>query len=206
MQTLPLTLDDYLKALARQTARMSYPGSMSRGKSPVVRAGTKALIEEWFCDNLVTNELWGRPKAVAARYRVWHEEKARALGRHLFAANRLGSSNAPRRPEERNEPTTVAAKFIDTFMHQLMKQEKLRPLQENLHLPLDRRVLNNLAGRKCGAAARIKKLVGKRRPYTLPYEDYAEIQNELWGLLKEFNDDRPAVHLKSRIDLNFLWL
>jgi hypothetical protein len=38
---LPLTQQDFMAVIARETARMSYPGSMSRGAKPVVRAGTK---------------------------------------------------------------------------------------------------------------------------------------------------------------------
>jgi hypothetical protein len=42
--TAPLTLQEFLCRIAAETARMSYLGSMSRGKRPVVFKGAKSQL------------------------------------------------------------------------------------------------------------------------------------------------------------------
>lgn len=42
------TNKEYERQIATETARMSYPSAMSRGKSPVVKGATKKRVEEYF--------------------------------------------------------------------------------------------------------------------------------------------------------------
>jgi hypothetical protein len=44
----PVSESERLEAMARETARMSYPSSMSRGRRPLVKAGTKKAVEGFF--------------------------------------------------------------------------------------------------------------------------------------------------------------
>jgi hypothetical protein len=195
----PSTTTELLEQIARETARMSYPGGMSRGKKPVVRAGTKRAIEEYFTTLFPLADIWQHTEAVARRYDQWHNEQTRILGRFLTTQSCLAS------PE--NDVFAVAAKFLNTFMHQLMKYERFRPLWQHLHLPLDARVFESVNHVDGAAGLSLRKAIGSRRAYALSPKQYAQVQAGLWGLVEELNS-RPGqqFEIRSRIELNFLWL
>jgi len=130
----PLTEEDFLDRIARETARMSYPGSMSRGLRPIVLKGTKAELEKFFATSFPMTDLWHQSAALSRDYDNWHEQQSFSI-----------ASAIRRYVPEYHEPVAVATKFLNTCMHQLMKYEPCRALWGQLHLPLDRRVFLALA-------------------------------------------------------------
>jgi hypothetical protein len=191
----PITLKDLLQGVARETARMSYPGSMSRGTKPVVCGGTKALLEEYFVNYFPLREVWLHSDRLASVYDRWHQARIEEI------VGTLGTNVSPH-----NDPSAVAAKFLNTFMHQLMKYEPCRPLWPALHLPLDTRVFSALSKLQYKALCSVQSLFAES-PYRLTLPAYRRVQRALQALVKELND-RSAVDVRfsSRIELNWLWL
>jgi hypothetical protein len=108
---------------------------------------------------------------------------------------------------ERDARQAVSAKFLDTFMHQLMKYEQCRPLWPVLHLPLDSRVFAALRRLKPSSLSEVQDLFSAS-PYSRRYEKHLNIQRALLRLIREFND-RPNAEFKihSRVELNcLLWI
>ena len=196
----PLTVKDRFRQIAIETARMSYPGSMSRGRKPVVRAGTKKRIEEFFSSDQFALSDLTLPRWSPAAYGDWHGITTGAL------ADRLATASYVAGPD--NNPSAVAAKFLDTFMHQLMKYSEFRPVLPHLHLALDRRVLGRLKALRYSPPAReISGRVGGQSPYSISYDDYRFVQGRLWELVAELNERRGMeFQISSRIELNLLWL
>lgn len=192
---VPISLDELLKKIACETARMSYPGSMSRGKKPVVAKGTKAELEKYFTSTFPMQEVWSSASTVAMSYDSWHaartEEVAKVIQNHVSA---------------HNNSKGVAAKFLNTFMHQLMKYEACRPLFPVLHLPLDRRVFEALLRLSSPTLNQVQEKLSCS-PYALPYDEHMNIQKALTSFIEELNERQNLEFtLKSRIDLNWLWL
>lgn len=193
--TIPTSHTELLERIACETARMSYPGSMSRGKKPVVAKGTKAELEKYFISKFPMQEVWSSATTVAANYDAWHESKTEEI-----------ASAIQSRVSTHNNSQSVAAKFLNTFMHQLMKYEPCRPLLPVLHLPLDARVFSALSRLKPPALKLVhSKLTSS--PYALPYVDHKAIQLALSSFMQELNT-RPKAEftVNSRIELNWLWL
>lgn len=193
--TIPTSHAELLERIACETARMSYPGSMSRGKRPVVAKGTKAELEKYFVSKFPMQEVWSSTATVVDTYDTWHESRtaeiALAIQGHVSTHNNSQS---------------VAAKFLNTFMHQLMKYEPCRPLLPVLHLPLDARVFSALRRLKSPALNSVlSKLTSS--PYSLPYTDHKAIQLALLSFMQELNArPKAAFSVGSRIELNWLWL
>ena len=109
---------------------------------------------------------------------------------------------------KKNNSEAIAAKFLNTFMYQLMKFENCRPLFKHLHLPLDRRVFNTLRSPKLPFSGKEKiQPILRKSPYAIEYSEYQEAQNALWSVVKAINKQPgQTITLTSRIELNcFLW-
>jgi len=195
----PLTKQELLKQVALETARMSYPGGMSRGAKQVVTAGTKEQIESYFTTKFPMHELRENVSGIADVYDRWHEQQATAIGSFLEQQRCLGNPN--------NNKFAVGAKFLSTFMHQLMKYEWARPLWQQLHLPLDARVFQAFTRIESPAIAKINSRIGTKTAYSISHKDYQFIQDTLWEFVEELNK-RPEAEfqVQSRIELNYLWL
>lgn len=193
--SLPHTRKDLLQRIVVETARMSYPGSMSRGTRPVVTGGTKALLETYFEKHFPIAVVWDAASTIALDFDAWHTERVSEIANHIGA----NVSN-------HNVRESVASKFLNTFMHQLMKYEEARPLFSCLHLPLDARVFNQLRRISSPSLTSVSEEF-KCSPYSLPYTKHGEIQTALLEFIAELNN-RPDVgfQLTSRIELNWLWL
>jgi len=189
------TQTEFLDKIARETARMSYPGSMSRGTKPVVAKGTKKALEEYFTVDFPLPLVWRQSSEIAIQFDQWHTTRVDEIAR---AIQSLVSRH--------NEPRSVAAKFLNTFMHQLMKYEPCRPLLPVLHLPLDARVFATLSKLHTQSLAPVQNLLSCS-PYSLPYEDHIQVQRALLAFVNELNA-RPKTEFKihSRIELNWLWV
>jgi hypothetical protein len=95
---------------------------------------------------------------------------------------------------------TVAAKFVDTFLYQLMKFQEYRNLWTDLYLIIDSRIISRL--KKCGDAQLRNFLKDyPNSPYEATYTQYLRLQDALDEYLKRIN----SYHIKSNIELNFLW-
>ena len=168
---------------------------MSRGKKPVVAERTKARLEEHFVEKFPLADIWSSPNSVTGDFEDWHAAQVTACARAIKGQVRSG-----------NNPESVAAKFINTFLHQLTKYEEARSLVRFLHLPLDARVFGKLRSLKSQPLAGVKHHF-KTSPYALDYSAHRDIQKALLDLLPELNE-RPHAEFKfkSRIQLNWLWL
>ena len=198
----PLTKQELLKQIALETSRMSYPGSMSCGSKQIVKATAKHELERYFANEFPISELYNNAKEISKDYDDWHKKQIIAIGDLLNDKQLLGNS--------KNKREVVAAKFLNTFMHQLMKYEWARSLYNGLHLPLDSRVFNAFKSFRQFESASIKEInncVGKENAYSISYEDYEFIQQKLWDLIDELNK-QPKIEfqIRSRIELNYFWL
>jgi len=188
-----------LEQVARETARMSYPSSMSRGPRQVVKKGAKRKIEVYFAAKFPLSALGADVGQVVGHYDAWHKHQTRALGSFLVDKQGLGNM--------RNDSLAVAAKLINTFMHQLMKYDQFRPLWPQLHLPLDGRIFRAFARIDSPAIRKIREHVGTKTAYMISYSEYELVQDTLWQFIAELNH-RPGAEFQvtSRIELNYLWL
>lgn len=180
----PISEHDRLEMIARETARMSFPGGMRHH----IPEGAKRAIEEYFVHEFPLPKVWKDPRKIAKDYDGWHKKQTAGMVEAL---------------EEWRIKEAVAAKLLNTFMHQLMKYEECRPLWKELHLPLDGQVFKALK-KKQGHFKSLVKLMEKdgilhKNPYSIDYSEYNEVQEALKGVVKELK-------LSSRIDLNwYLW-
>jgi hypothetical protein len=174
---------------------MSYPGSMSRGKRPVVLKGTKSLLEQYFVDQFPIAQVWDRPTEVVDGFESWHQRQSQAIAASITAG-----------VPEYSCSIAIGTKFLNTFMHQLMKYEPCKPLWNSLHLPLDRRVFAALQKLRPTSLSTVCCYFGQS-PYGIAYEAYSTIQTALWQYMVELNS-RPGagMQLTSRIELNWLWI
>jgi hypothetical protein len=193
--TVPITRKDLFRCIAVETARMSYPGSMSRGKKPVVSKGTKKALEGYFKDAFPIENVWNDAPTIARDYDSWHKSRVDEIVTVIRG-----------HVSRHNVPCSVAAKFLNTFMHQLMKYEQGRPLFTCLQLPLDARVFGKLLRIKSPYLTPFRETF-RNSPYSLPYKQHTAVQAALWQFITELNA-RPNAGFKlmSRIELNWLWL
>jgi hypothetical protein len=197
MKDFLTTRKQLLKAVAQETARMSYPGRMGG----IVKAGTKKAVEEYFVGDFPIEEIWDEAGQIRRRFDQWHEKRVHELGGRI---QRLG---LVKKKSDLRE--ALAAKFLNTYMHQLMKYEQCRLLWDELHLPLDKRILVALSrlqrGMKSSASKRVATIL-RKPPYSLPYREYIEVQRALTDFIDELNArTRCQIKLRSRIELNLLW-
>ena len=189
--------EQFLEAVAKETAKMSYPGRMGG----VVKAGTKKAVETYFVETFPLSDVWEDARRVARNFDRWHEKRVREL------VHRITRKHFIKKRSDRGE--AFAAKFLNTYMHQLMKYEPCRPLWNHLHLPLDKRILEALwkLHRRMGSRAlgRVNQII-RKPPYSIEYADYIDVQRALSDFIKELNArPRAEIKLRSRIELNLLW-
>lgn len=169
-----------------------------RGEKQVLKKGAKLAVERFFTDEFPLRDIWHDPSSIANQYDEWHRQVSKDLARVLRAY--MGT--------KRNTTEAVAAKLLDTFMHQLMKASRVRVLWSKLHLPLDGRVFVALARRRIqfDGKAQIAEIL-KKPPYSINRNEYDRVQESLWALLAQMSA-QPKEGLKwtSRIELNWLWI
>jgi hypothetical protein len=202
----PISKNQYLTAIARETAKLSYPGSMSRGEKQILTKGAKRGIEKFFTgDTFGFNDLWDNVENVKLQYADWHKKSVQALGKFLETNSLLGNRD--------NNAEAISSKLIDTYMYQSMKSEKFRLLRDKLHLPLDRIIISTLLKFKESLPLEVNLILTKYKnhPYQFPYTEYMGIQEALFLLIRKINDeltqqpDGKSRQLTSRIELNLLW-
>jgi len=197
-----LSKKEYLEAIARETATMSFPRRMGG----ILEEGTKEAMEEYFVNEFPIEELWDGKGEVYKDYDGWHEEQTGKISKAV--------EEKLKDPKE-YDADTISAKILNTFMHQLMKFERFQNLYCRLHLPLDNQVLRHLnskLGRKKHCALpQLKELIQKylkEGTYTMDDTAYVSIQKGLWDVLEDYNHqlEGTGIKLQSRIDLNaILW-
>jgi hypothetical protein len=184
-----MTKEGYLKEIARETAKMSWPGEMNN----IVVAGTKAELEKYFTGpEFPIEELWDGTSIAYIDYEKWHKGQTQNISKHVVV-------KTDKKPYV---PVAVSAKFLNTFMHQLMKYEKFRGFYELLHLPLDSRVIKHKDIKKKCEELKITNA------YTIDYDTYKNVQEGLKKLLEDYTEqlESAGIKLRSRIDLNaVLW-
>jgi hypothetical protein len=202
---VPKTLDEYLQFVAIETARTAWPGSMMRGESQVLKKGAKKAVEDFFSGpDFPMKELWDNSRGIARHYDQWHSDVCRRL--ESVVSRLMGEKR-----KHVNRSAAIAAKLLDTFMHQLMKRHEVRALWCHLHLPLDRRILNALKKPeitfpgKCEIASILKDK--ENSPYSLERSEYDRIQTAMKELLAHAGKQMSGSSLwRSRIELNCLWV
>src|SRR3989339_1920986 len=108
-----MTRQDFLKQIVKETAKMSYPGMMSMGSrnKQIVVANTKNALADYLLNNFPVEKLWDRtPKK--QDFDSWHHKMTQRIS-ETVVKKKLGN--------QANNPYAVSAKFLNTFMHQLMK-------------------------------------------------------------------------------------
>jgi hypothetical protein len=197
----PLTLDEYLTAIARETARMSWPGRMAS----VLREGAKRDTEAYFTSNSFLAELTKIWKQEIHDYDSWHTQRLTELGPRIASKVRQYPDHGH---QAHYRPEAVAAKLLNTFMHQLMKYQEPRYLWEDLHLVLDQRVFTALR-KLVPRSITLQKVdnVLTLNPYTISTDQYKSVQRQLREFISELGR-RPGrgFDLNSRIQLNLLWV
>jgi hypothetical protein len=164
----------------------------------VLKKGTKKAVEEHFVEKFPLKTVWEDAPRVAHRFDRWHKKRVQELSSTLNTGKRVKNKS------DRGE--AVAAKFLNTFLHQLMKYEPCRPLYKALHLPLDRRIFDALRSMKSPALEPIIAVL-RRPPYSISYAQYIQVQEALSKLVDSLNDRRGVKYkLTSRIELNLLWV
>lgn len=182
----------YLKAVAVETARMSYPGRMGG----MLKPGAKRKIQEYFEERFPLPEVWRNPKKIAGFFDDWHRRQIQVFASFLEKRGLL---------KQENRAWGVASKLLNTYLHQLMKYPKLRPLYGCLHLPLDQEVRKSLRrlAKKQSTLHRILLFL-QRNFYEVQYDEYLQIQDTLSRLMSELPINERK--LTSRIELNaLLW-
>ena len=197
MAQFPIGAEEYLRAVARETARMSYPGRMGG----ILRKGTKQKVQGYFEKDFPLERLWDHAGQEADRFDEFHEKIVFELARVLDENNCLKKEN--------DKSEALAAKLLNTFMHQLMKYEQCRPLWKMLHLPLDRITFNALSRLDSPSLLPVRKIITeyKEKPYQITYiGEYKPIQIALGCAIEELNKRSDIGYkLTSRIQFNLLW-
>ena len=181
-----------MKRVARESFRMSYSGLR------LVTGTTKTEIEHFFVSSFPMQDVWDNASKTANTFDKWHKHQVQAISERLDGRMRREDYIA----------TAIAAKFLNTFLHQLMKYGKCRSLWKHLHLPLDRIVFDELKAlsRRSVALKPVASLFDKS-PYSITPKEYRRIQISLKNYMNELNG-QPAFQpaLTSRIEFNaVLW-
>ena len=175
---LLLKQKEFLKQVARESAKMSWPGQMQG----ILHEGTKQAVEEYFSDKFIKHlcEIWSTHSGMTVEgYDIWHRQRVKNFGNFLRRDNHVKFSRPDSSPTKYN-PEAVACKLLNTFMHQLMKYEKCRYLWKDLHLVFDGgvfRKLHSLAN-CCSSLGSIDDIL-RSNPYKITYDEYMGVQNQL---------------------------
>lgn len=200
-QKLKFNTLDFLRQIAVETAKMSYPGGMSRGRHQIVKAGTKAALLKYFEEKFPIKELWEKSSSLKD-FDSWHKQRVKEISKTVTKRYK----GTPQ-----NNPDAISVKFLNTFMHQLMKYEKFRYLYKKLHLPLDRQVFEALTRNSYGIISeKLQRLAQEygNKAYSIDYSQYTEIQKHLESLWESYNRLLlKDCKLQARIELNcVLWI
>lgn len=202
-----ITKEEFLTHIAEETTRMAAPGHFYG--HVLKNKGTKDKVTSFFVKKFPIKDLWEgtvKPKD----YQNWHKRQINGLSRVIDGHIKQLPKKSPKKPPRTS--FSIAAKLMDTFMHQLMKYERFRYLYKSLYLPLDREALSQLSRKTIHGVEVPEKLHQiaseyKSNPYSISAKKYIKIQEKLSVLLKHFNKDLPKdCRLKARIELNcILW-
>jgi hypothetical protein len=197
-------MTDIDTALIHECARISWPGRMS----DMLATGAKRAAEDWFGDNVQLTTLEGIKSQTA--YDAWHKtaagKLAQALGKYVNKFPSLKKQgkkvNIKRSPYQ---PKPIAAKLLDTFMHQLVKYPPFHGLYGYLHLPIDEIVRARLQQRWGSLPLDGKDILGSN-VYTISYAEHMMIQERLWDLVDGEFEGCQKNFGRSRVWLNApLW-
>ena len=202
---LLLKQKDLLKQVARESAKMSWPGQMH----PILCARTKDAVETYFSDRFISHlcKIWSTPSSMKKGYDNWHRQRVNNIGNFLKQGKHVRNSRRNNGPTNYN-PEAVACKLLNTFMHQLMKYDKCRYLWKDLHLVFDQGVFKNLHRlTNCYNSLKCIDYILQKNAYKITYKDYMTVQNQLWKFIEELNKRQGAEYqISSRIELNpVLW-
>lgn len=189
---------EWIELVGRETAKISWPGRMSGGRRPLLKAKAKVCVETFFAGDFRLGDLLANKLRSQQCFDRGHWDRVERL------AGRLAEFNATRE----NQPSAISAKLVNTFFHQLMKYEDFRYLWRFLHLPLDGQIFSELVKKKWDFKnkASISEII-RKPPYTINEEEYHSVQTSLWSLVKWINDTCLwNRQLTSRIELNLLWI
>lgn len=177
---------------------MSWPGSMMRGKKQILKKGAKQAVEKCFRDVFPIRSIWNNPTSIVNNYDKWHSKVSKELGEVLKIF--MGAHG--------NTPEAVAAKLLNTYMHQLMKYPKFQIIWSRLHLPLDRRVFDALSKRHISFTGKEKIAdILKRPPYSINRDEYERLQAAMIEYLQQLRaKSSKGLEWSSRIELNWLWI
>ena len=199
-------LIDLLSQIARETAKMSWPGRMHS----ILQASTKGAVVDYFAKNFLPrlSAIWTNPTQMSKMgYAVWHHQCVSDLGTFLQQGDHIKIVNKEQ-ISTNYKPEAVACKLHNTFMYQLMKYQACRYLWNDIHLILDNVAFRRLHGLS-GHYSSLKPIASllQRNPYKIDYKDYLNIQTQLWQFVDQLNQRSGGQYqISSRIELNsVLW-
>lgn len=203
---LLLKQKEFLKQVAKESAKMSWPGQMQG----ILNEGTKHAVEEYFSGQFIPHlrKIRSTPYGMTMeKYDLWHRQRVKNFGNFLRQGNHVKISRQDNSPAK-YKPDAVACILLNTFMHQLMIYEEYRRLWRNLHLVFDRGVFKKLHSlSRCYSTLISIDSILEGNPYKITYKEYVIVQNQLWKFIGELNK-QPGADYKicSRIELNpILW-
>lgn len=191
-----------LQHIAMETANMASPGHflghVLKGEDKQKKKTKKKLIDFFsVSEKFPIGNLW-HGKVRPDCYKGWHKEQIENLS-CVIRGHIISLHN-----HQKRTAFAVAAKLLDTFMHQLMKYDRFRYLYKVLYLPLDRRALGKISQQHILGVPVCQQLLDRAQeyqdnPYSMPSRCYYKIQKELINLSSDCG-------LKARIELNcLLW-
>ena len=106
----PASISDLLERIARETARMSWPGKMN---NLLMVSTKKKLEEEYFSSLFPIKDIWYKANQVADNYDEWHKARIEEMDDVISRYNKVLTNNSK----------AISSKLLNTFMHQLMKYD-----------------------------------------------------------------------------------
>jgi allophanate hydrolase subunit 1 len=196
----PKTVKEWLRGIALETAKMYWSPRLS---SILIKGARRVIEEKYFTDlnNFPIVELWENGKEISKIFDTWHKKRIEEINDIVGSFKRQNNYTKD----------AISAKLLNTYIHQLMKYQKLQVNLFNvIHLPLDNVVFQELNRLKDSLQVlnNINDIIknGAKCAYQITYDEYLTTQNELWKVVNEINN-RPGMEYKieSRIELNYLW-
>ena len=189
---MPHTIQERVRCIAIETARMSYSNRMGQ----VVHKGTKSRIQSYFEKMTLLKSLLGKNQIKSHDdFDNWHHRAINSMGNIIGKEAKQGYCHK-----------SVAAKFLNVFLHQLVKYPEAHHLLEYLHLPLDGIVFKKLKDINSCHIDPIRPILQENAsPYKLQYHKHILIQKYLLEYVTDFNTRARSQMKINRIHLNWLW-
>lgn len=169
----------------KEAAKAGYPGGMSMFGKGIVESGTKEIVIDFFSSD---------------KFKV--PSKNNFTQMHSLICDELSKKIESKLNKKRKklQKKTIAAKFLDAFLYQLLKFEEYQYLRPKLNLIIDTTILPKI--RKYNFKKLQQALENyPTSAYEATYEQYQKLQVSISSFINDINNR----FIKNKIDLNYLW-